>query len=130
VAGAVGLAAAIDFLKQLGHDAVAHHEREITSYALARLLEVPGLRLHGTAEAAQRVPVFSFTLDGHTPREVMRSLDAHGIAIRAGDLAALPLLKRFGVTTAARASCYLYTEKEDIDALVLSLEAIQTRSVA
>ena len=130
VAGAVGLAAAIDYLVGLGRDEITRHELEVTTYALARLREVRGLRLLGPAEPAQRVPVFSFVLEGHIPLEVMQALDARGIAIRAGDLAALPLLKRLGVTAAARASCYLYSEKEDVDALVLTLETMQKRSVA
>ena len=103
---------------------------EITAYALTRLRDVRGLRLLGPDEAERRVPVFSFVLDGYSPLEVMRSLDARGIAIRAGDLAALPLLKHFGVTAAARASCYLYSVREDIDALAHALESMQKRSVA
>lgn len=130
VAGAVGLAAAIGYLNELGRDEIARHELEITAYGLARLREVQGLRLLGPKESAQRVPVFTFVLDGYTPLEVMQALDARGIAIRAGDLAALPLLKRFGVTAAARASCYLYTEREDIDAWILTLETMQKRSAA
>lgn len=59
--------------------------------------------------------MFSFTLAATTPQEVLRQLDSQGIAIRAGDLSALPLLKRCGVTAAARASCYLYTSTEEID---------------
>jgi cysteine desulfurase/selenocysteine lyase len=130
VAGAVGLAAAIGYLNELGRDEIARHELEITAYGLARLREVQGLRLLGPKESAQRVPVFTFVFDGYTPLEVMQALDARGIAIRAGDLAALPLLKRFGVTAAARASCYLYTEREDIDAWILTLETMQKRSAA
>ena len=71
--------------------------------------------LIGPTTPEKRIPVFSFTLATHTPMEVLQRLDAEGIAIRAGDLAALPLLKRFGVTAAARASCYLYTSMEEID---------------
>jgi cysteine desulfurase/selenocysteine lyase len=130
VAGAVGLAAAIDYLHALGRDEIARRELEITDYALARLREVRGLRLLGPEESEHRIPVFSFVLDGHSPLQIMQALDARGIAIRAGDLAALPLLKRLGVTAAARASCYLYSEKEDIDELVLALETMQKRSVA
>jgi cysteine desulfurase / selenocysteine lyase len=124
----VGLAAAIDYLNDLGREKIARHESRITSYALTQLREIPGLRLLGPAESDQRIPVFSFLLDGHTPIEVMRALDARGIAIRAGDLAALPLLKHFGATTAARASCYLYTQESDIDAFVAALHALQRRA--
>jgi SufS family cysteine desulfurase len=125
VAGPIGLAAAVTYLDALGREAIEHHEQQITSYALTRLVEVPGLRLLGPLEPTQRVPVFSFTLDGCTPQEVMQAMDARGIAIRAGDLAALPLLKRLGVAAAARASCYLYTQTEDIGRLVQALRQVR-----
>jgi cysteine desulfurase/selenocysteine lyase len=70
------------------------------------------------------VPVFSFVLAGHSPADVLRHLDSQGIAIRAGDLAALPLLKRFGVSAAARASCYLYTQTSDLDRLATALREL------
>lgn len=130
VSGPIGLAAAMDYTNQLGRDAIARHEQTITAYALERLYEVRGLRLLGPIESGERLPVFSFTLDGHTPQEVMQALDARGIAMRAGDLAALPLLKRLGVTAAARASCYLYTQKDDVDELVQSLQLLQRQSAA
>ena len=77
----------------------------------------------------QRVPVFSFVVAGHSPTEILRHLDSRGIAIRAGELAALPLLKRLGVTEASRASCYLYTETRELDRLVSALHEL-TRSPA
>jgi len=130
VCGPIGLAAAIDCMNELGRDAINQHEQSLTAYALGRLREVSGLRLLGPDEPVDRLPVFSFTLDGHAPQEIMQALDARGIAIRAGDLAALPLLNRFGATAAARASCYLYTGNADIDALVHSLQALQRHSAA
>lgn len=74
--------------------------------------------------AAQRIPVFSFVLAGHAPIDTLRHLDSRGIAIRAGELAALPLLKRLGVLAAARASCYLYTETSEIDRLAAALDEL------
>jgi cysteine desulfurase/selenocysteine lyase len=65
--------------------------------------------------------VFSFVIKDHAPQTILRHLDSEGIAVRAGDLAALPLLRRFGVRTAVRASCYLYTQPEDIDRLASAL---------
>jgi cysteine desulfurase/selenocysteine lyase len=70
------------------------------------------------------VPVFSFVLAGHSPAETLQHLDTHGIAIRAGDLAALPLLKRFGVSAAARASCYYYTQTAELDRLAAALREL------
>jgi cysteine desulfurase/selenocysteine lyase len=123
VAGPVGLAAAIDYLESLGRERIERHESHVTRYALERLSEVRGLKLLGPAEPIGRIPVFSFTLKGVSAQEVMQRVDGFGIAIRAGDLAALPLLKRLGATTAARASCYLYTQTGDIDRLVEALNA-------
>jgi len=115
VAGAVGLAAAVDYLTTAGRDAVRRHELALIDRTLERLKSVPGLRLFGPAASRDRVGVFSFAIDGESPADTVRRLDAKGIAIRAGDLAALPLLLRFGVRSAARASCYLYNTVEDID---------------
>jgi cysteine desulfurase/selenocysteine lyase len=121
VAGAVGLAAAVEYLGSQDRASIEAHERQLTRHALERLTTIPGLRLLGPAIAAARVPVFSFVLEKQSPQAVLRHLDSRGIAIRAGDLAALPLLKRFGVSAAARASCYLYTQTADIDRLGLAL---------
>jgi len=128
VSGPIGLAAAMDYVDDIGRDAVARHEHELTKYALGQLREVPGLRLLGPSESEQRIPAFSFTLDGWTPLDVMRALDARGIAVRAGDLAALPLLKRLGATSAVRASCYLYNGTDDIDAMVQAMHKLTSKS--
>jgi len=121
VAGPLGLAAAVQCMQSLGREEIERHEADLTAHALGRLNAVPGLKLIGPRSPGQRIPVFSFTLAGTTPPEVLRQLDAQGIAIRAGDLSALPLLKRFGVTAAARASCYLYTSTNEIDQLADAL---------
>ena len=124
VSGPVGLAAAVQYLRSQNRSALESHEVELTQYALGQLTDIPGLRLLGPRSAAQRVPVFSFVLAGHSPAEVLQHLDMRGIAIRVGDLAALPLLKRFGVTAAARASCYLYTETAELDRLAAALREL------
>lgn len=115
VSGPVGLAAAIDFLHAVGWPALQAHERDITERMLAALARVRGMRLLGSRNPAERVGVFSFTVEGRSPLALAQALDADGIAIRAGDLAALPLLRHFGTTSAARASCYLYTSPDDVD---------------
>jgi cysteine desulfurase/selenocysteine lyase len=114
-------------MQVLGRADIERHEAELTAHALDRLLAVPGLKLIGPKSPEQRIPVFSFTLAGITPPELLRRLDAQGIAIRAGDLSALPLLKRFGTTVAARASCYLYTSTNEIDLLADALLRISAR---
>jgi cysteine desulfurase/selenocysteine lyase len=121
VADAVGLAAAVKYLNNNDRDAIERHEAQLTRYALDRLTAIPGVRLLGPSQSSQRLPVFSFVLASRSPQETLRHLDAQGIAVRAGDLAALPLLKRFGVTAAVRASCYLYTQPEDIERLARAL---------
>jgi cysteine desulfurase / selenocysteine lyase len=120
VAGPVGLAAAVAFFDAAG-EPMHRHEHDLTEHGLQKLSGVPGLRLLGPREARDRIPVFSFVLEGHPAAAVARALDARGIAVRAGDLAALPLLKRFGVTEAVRASAYVYSTREDLDQLAEAL---------
>ena len=121
VAGPVGLAAAIDFLTAMGKDATWRHDQDLVRHGLARLREVKGLRIIGPSSLENRVPVFTFAVEGKPPLAIANALDSRGIAIRAGDMAALPLLKRFGVSEAARASAYVYSTRADIDRLVDAL---------
>jgi cysteine desulfurase/selenocysteine lyase len=129
VSGAVGVAQAVRYLNSQDRAAVERHEAELTHHALEQLTDIPGLRLLGPKEAAGRIPVFSFVLANHSPGEILHYLDSRGIAVRAGDLAALPLLKRLGVNAAVRASCYLYTQSGEIDRLVQALRDL-TRAPA
>jgi cysteine desulfurase/selenocysteine lyase len=124
VSGPVGLAAAMDFIRSIGFDAIREHELAITRRMLTRLGRVRGLRMIGSTDAADRVSVFAFALEGKTPAEVLAFADQRGICIRAGDLAALPLLKVFGVTRAARASAYLYTTEGEVDSFADALEEL------
>jgi cysteine desulfurase/selenocysteine lyase len=127
-AGPIALAAAVDFMESLGRVALGAHEASLTAYTLERLKAVPRLRLVGPWEAKDRIPVFSFSLSGLAAADVSRALDGEGIAIRAGDLSALPLLKRLGLDAAARVSCFFYTSEADIDRLVDGLQRIVERS--
>jgi len=122
VPGAVGLAAAILFLESLGRKELWTREQELTEYALSSLTKVKGVRILGPKKANERISVFSFVVENRKPLEIAASLDRNGIAVRAGDLASLPALKRFGVTAAVRASCYIYTSTDDIDRLVAGLQ--------
>ena len=117
VSGPIGLAAACAYMNGLGRDAVAMHEKAITTRALAVLAQVPGLKLIGPLSVDNRLPVFCFTLTNTDVLAIVRALDAEGVAIRGGDMAALPLLQRFGTRAAARVSCYLYNSVEEIDRL-------------
>jgi len=120
-ADAIGMAAAVDYLESLGREAVRNHEEHITSYALERLAMIPKLRVLGPRQSKDRIPVFTFDVARIPAEDLMQDLDSQGIAIRAGDLSALPLLKHFGVSEAARASCYLYTTQADIDEFIKAL---------
>ena len=123
VAGPIGLAAAIDVLTAMGKDATWRHDQELVRHGLARLRDVKGLRIIGPTSAENRIPVFTFVIDGTSPGAIAKAMDAKGIAIRAGDMAALPLLKRFGVSEAARASAYVYSTTDDVDRLADGLSA-------
>jgi cysteine desulfurase/selenocysteine lyase len=123
VSGAVGLAAAIAFLESLDRKALWAQEQELTRYALSSFRKIRGLRILGPTEASERISVFSFAFENQQPLEVVKALDTAGIAVRGGDLASLPLLKRMGISAAVRASCYVYTSREDIDRLVARLQA-------
>jgi len=122
VAGAVGLAAAITFLESVDRKALWAREQELTRYALSSFQKVKTVRILGPTDPSERISVFSFVVENREPLEVANALDAMGIAVRAGDLASFPLLKRLGVTAAVRASCYVYTTTEDIDRLIVGLQ--------
>lgn len=119
VSGAVGLAAALDTLTRFDLAAIGQHDAALVVRFRERAAGVPGLRVLGSLDDVKtRVPVFTFTLAGVPVAAIVKGLDERGIALRAGDMAALPLLKRFGMTEAVRASCYLYTTLAEVDRLV------------
>jgi cysteine desulfurase/selenocysteine lyase len=125
VAGPVGLTAAVQFFEQAGREAIARQDAELVRHGLARLRAIRGLQLLGPSTPEGRIPVFTFALAGHPASAVASALDAKGIAVRAGDMAALPLLKRFGVTEAVRASAYVYSTTSDLDRLADVLQALR-----
>jgi cysteine desulfurase/selenocysteine lyase len=125
IAQAVGLAAAADYLTGLGMENVAAHEQRITAYALDALQQIDGLRVVGPTEAVDRGGAISFTLDDVHPHDVAQLLDSRGVAVRAGHHCAKPAHLRFGVQSTTRASFYLYTTEQEIDALVEALHHTQ-----
>jgi cysteine desulfurase/selenocysteine lyase len=122
VAGAIGLAAAADYLEGIGHEALWSHEQELTRYGLERLAGIDGLRIFGPPDAADRTAVFSFALEGVHPHDVATIVDAEGVAVRAGHHCCQPLMKRLDVPATTRASCYLYNTTDEIDALAEALD--------
>lgn len=121
VAGPVGLAEAARVYDAIGREALARHEHDLVDHGLRRLADVPRLRLIGPRTSTDRVPVFTFVIEGRPAADVARALDQQGIAVRAGDMAALPLLRRFGTTEAVRASAYIYSTPGDFDRLAEAL---------
>jgi cysteine desulfurase/selenocysteine lyase len=119
IAGAVGLGAALDYVAALGRENIAAYERDLLAYGAARLGEIPGLRLVGTAR--QKTGVLSFVLEGIHPHDIGTILDNEGVAIRAGHHCTQPLMRRFGIPATARASLALYNTREDIDRLVAGI---------
>ncbi len=126
IADAVGLGEALDYLDRLGMANVERYERDLLAYATEAMLEVPGLRLIGTAP--HKASVLSFVLDGTTPDEVSQALNQQGIAVRAGHHCAQPILRRFGFETTVRASLALYNTAAEIDRTVSVLRALAADS--
>jgi cysteine desulfurase/selenocysteine lyase len=122
VGDVVALGTAVDFLSAIGMDAVRAHERSVTEYALERLAEVPGLALVGP-DAARRGGVVSFTLAGIHPHDIGELCNRHAVCVRTGHHCAQPLMRRLGVPATARASFGVYSDRDDVDALVDSLLA-------
>jgi cysteine desulfurase/selenocysteine lyase len=117
IAEAVGFGAAVDYLEKIGMDAVAAHEREMITYALERLEEIPGVKVLGPT-ADKKGGVAAFTLEGIHPHDVAQIVDRYGVAVRAGHHCAQPLHEKFGITATTRASFYVYSMKEEVDKLV------------
>jgi cysteine desulfurase/selenocysteine lyase len=124
IAEAAGFGAAVDYLNQIGMAAVAAHEHQIVAYALERLAEIPGVNVFGP-EADQKGAVVSFVLDDLHAHDVSQVLDMHGIAVRAGHHCAQPLHDKFGVTSTARASFYIYNSMDDVDKLVAGIYKVK-----
>lgn len=129
MAHAIGLGAAVDYLKDLGMDNVQSHEQAMAAYALEHLAKVPNLRIYGPP-ADERGGVITFNLirDGELlihPHDLASILDREGIAIRAGHHCAQPLMEHYGVPATARASLYVYNTEEEVDKLVEALHKAQ-----
>ncbi|HEU4698278.1 MAG TPA: cysteine desulfurase, partial [Gemmatimonadales bacterium] len=123
IAGVVAFGAALAYLERVGLAGIAAHEDALLAYATARVAEVPGLRVVGTA--AHKASVLSFVMEGAHPHDIGTILDGDGIAIRAGHHCAQPLMRRLGVPATARASFALYNTADEVDALVRGLQRVR-----
>jgi cysteine desulfurase/selenocysteine lyase len=125
IAEVIGLGAAVDYLTDLNMGAIRAHEKELTAYALERLIEVPGLTLYGPMDVETRGGVVAFVLDGVHPHDVAAILDGEAVAVRAGHHCAMPLHKRLSLPATTRASFYLYNTPEEVDRLVEALYKVK-----
>ncbi len=129
IAEVVGLGAAVDFLNAIGMEAIHAHEQEIVAYALARLAELPTVHVLGYSDGEHRAPqersgVVAFTMDGIHPHDISAILDTEAVCVRAGHHCAQPLHNRFGIPASARASFYIYNDRDDVNALVEALHKV------
>src|SRR5690606_37931186 len=115
IGGAIGLAAAIDFLEEVGMDNILDHEQKLADYVMDRLRTVEGIKIYGPEHRAALV---TFNLGDVHPHDVATAIDSYGIAVRAGHHCAQPLMKWLNVTATARASFYLYNTEDDVEKLV------------
>lgn len=122
VAGAIGLGAAVDYLNKIGMKNVREHEKQLTKYALDKMVKIKGISIYGPKNVEVRGGVISFNLGDIHPHDIASILDGEGIAIRAGHHCAQPLVERLGVVGTARASFYIYNTEWEIDYLVNALE--------
>ena len=125
VEGAVGLLAAIKYLENIGMDNIFQHEKELTEYALEKMLSLNYLNIQGPKNMDNRGGIISFTIDDIHPHDVATILDSYGIAVRAGHHCAQPLMRFLNVPATTRVSFYLYNTKDDIDELVKGIKNVR-----
>jgi cysteine desulfurase/selenocysteine lyase len=125
IAEAIALGAAVDYLSALGMDAIHRHEQELTAYALKTLADLPGVRVFGPGGPEGRGGTVSFDVAGVHPHDVGQILDDLGVEVRVGHHCARPVCARFGVAAMTRASFYLYTTTDEIDALARGIEQVR-----
>ena len=126
IAGAIGMGAAIDFLSEVGMDAIAEHEHKLLGYALERMNKVDGICIYGPQSPDEHSALISFTLGDAHPHDISTILDSEGIAVRAGHHCAQLAMQHFGISATARASIYLYNTESDIDRLIEGLEQVRS----
>jgi cysteine desulfurase/selenocysteine lyase len=120
IAGAIGLAAAIDYIEGIGRAEIFRHDVDFAGYALKRMAELPGLRVLGPER--DRGGVISFVMDAAHPHDLTTFADQYGLALRGGHHCNQPLMRRFGVPGTSRASFYFYNTREEIDRMIEILE--------
>jgi cysteine desulfurase/selenocysteine lyase len=120
IAQAIGLGAAVKYIQGIGLDVIHNHGRDLTKYAMKQLTQMDSIKIHGNHY--DRGPVISFEVPGVHPHDLAQFLDQDGIAIRAGQLCAQPIMDKLGVFATNRASFYIYNNEQDIDTFCESIE--------
>ena len=123
IAGAIALGTAVDYLSALGMENVHAYEQELVDYVLPKLQAIEGLTVYGPEDSGKHAGVIAFNINGLHPHDVATALDYEGVAVRAGHHCAQPLINHLGISSAARASFYIYNTKEDCDKLVEAILA-------
>ena len=116
IAGAIGLAAAIDYIESIGRAAIFEHDAQLAGYAMERLAELPGMRVLGPS--AERGALVGFVMEAAHPHDLTTFADQYGLAMRGGHHCNQPLMRRFGLPGTTRASFYFYNTKEEIDRMI------------
>lgn len=125
IAGAVGAAAAVDFMEEVGYEAFQAHERSLLDYAMEHLGAIPGMEIFGPRDLETRSGVISFALGDAHPHDIATILDSEGVAIRAGHHCAQLVMKHFNVAATTRASFSMYNTTDDVDRLIAGLEVVR-----
>jgi cysteine desulfurase/selenocysteine lyase len=125
IAEAIGLGAAVDWLSDIGMDAVRAHALDVVGYAYERLSELSDLTLYGPSDLEQRGSVIAFAMDGVHPHDVAEIIGREGVCVRAGHHCAQPLMRRLGVSATSRASFAVHSTREDVDRLVEALDTVR-----
>ncbi|MDP3744133.1 MAG: cysteine desulfurase [Methylotenera sp.] len=123
IAGVIGLGAAVDYVTDIGFDALIEHEQALLTYATQAVIDIPGLRIIGNAQ--EKTGILSFVLEGAHPHDIGTILDRQGVAIRTGHHCTMPLMEHFGVSATARASFALYNTRAEVDKLVAAIYQVK-----
>jgi cysteine desulfurase/selenocysteine lyase len=126
ISGAVGAAAAVEFMEEVGYDTIQAHERTLLGYAMEKLQAMPGLEVFGPKDPSRRSGVISFALGDAHPHDIATILDSEGVAIRAGHHCAQLVMKHLGVAATTRASFSMYNTTDDVDRLVAGLNVVRS----
>ena len=123
IADVIGFGAALQWVREIGYEAIGRHEQDLLEYATAQFRQIPGLRIIG--QAANKASVISFTLEGVHPHDIGTILDMEGVAVRTGHHCAQPVMNRYGVPATSRASFAVYNTRADVDALVAAIYKVK-----